>query len=111
MTELACGDWGGHSEKQKEGQDNKYDRSHSLAPTLYPKNVVPRGRPRRVTGCAFVETAVTGLGLGQTQGPRREEVMSIGMRGTGEIPTDPCLQETPQDPTQTSHLPQEACQD
>lgn len=61
----------------------------SQGPTLHPEDVVLSSGPGRVTGCAFVEAAVTDLGLSQTQGARQEEVMPEEMRDTGETPANP----------------------
>lgn len=64
-------------------------RAASPGPTLHPEDVVPRGGPCGVTGRAFVETAVTDLGLCQMQGARREQAIPGGARGPGETPTYP----------------------
>lgn len=56
---------------------------------MHPEDVVLSSRPGRVTGCAFVEAAVTDLGLSQTQGARQEKVMPEEMRDTGETPASP----------------------
>ena len=80
----------------------------SQGPTLHPEDVELSSGPGKDTGCAFIEAAVTDLGLGQMQGAQQEEVMPEEMRDTGETPTNPTSAGKVSGP---SCLLQEPCQD
>lgn len=60
----------GHERPKKDGGWGKRCETEAASQdlTLHPEDVGPSSGPRRVTGCAFVEAAVTQLGLGQMQG-------------------------------------------
>lgn len=109
VTEPGMG-WGGTPKGLREvggrGPHGETEAA-SQGPTLHPEDVVLSSGPGRVTGCAFIEAAVTDLGLGQMQGAQQEEVMPEEMRDTGETPTNPTSAGKVSGP---SCLLQEACQ-